>query len=52
MQCIDEMTDAEKAWQIVKKIDALKNLLWEQYSEEFTREQYVESTNSIEPYPF
>jgi hypothetical protein len=52
MMCIDEMTDAEKAWQIVKKIDELKNLLWEQYSKEFTREQSAESSKSIEPVLF
>lgn len=52
MKCIDEMTNAEKAWQIVKKIDALKNLLWEQYPEEFTREQSIESTKSINPDSF
>lgn len=52
MKCIDEMTDAEKAWQIVKKLDTLKNLLWEQYSEEFTKEQRIESVKSIETDPF
>jgi hypothetical protein len=52
MKCIDEMTDAEKAWQIVKKLDVLKNLLWELYPEEFTREQCIESAKSINPNPF
>jgi hypothetical protein len=52
MNCIDEMTDAEKAWEIVKKIDALKNILWELFAEEFTREQSIESTKSISPDPF
>jgi hypothetical protein len=32
--------------------DALKNLLWKQYPEEFTREQIIESTKSIKPDPF
>lgn len=52
MKCIDEMTDAEKAWQIVKKLDALKNLLWERYPEEFTKEQKIESAKSIDTDPF
>ena len=46
------MADAEKAWQIVKKLDALKNILCEQYSEEFKREQSIESAKLINPDPF
>jgi hypothetical protein len=35
MQTIDEMTDAQKAWILWKKLSELQNLLWEIYYQEF-----------------
>jgi hypothetical protein len=35
MNCIDEMTEAQKAWILWKKLNELQNLLWEMYYREF-----------------
>ena len=35
MNCIDEMTDAQKAWILWKKLNELQSLLWEMYDHEF-----------------
>jgi hypothetical protein len=35
MHTIDEMTDAQKAWILWKKLSELQNLLWEMYYLEF-----------------
>jgi hypothetical protein len=39
MTPIDEMTAAERAWVLFKKINELHNLLWDCYYEEFLRFQ-------------
>jgi hypothetical protein len=35
MNCIDEMTETQKAWILWKKLNELQNLLWEMYYREF-----------------
>lgn len=35
MNCIDEMTEAQKAWILWKKLNELQSLLWEMYYQEF-----------------
>lgn len=42
MNCIDEMTEAQKAWILWKKLNELQNLRWEMYCQEFRNMQKLE----------
>jgi hypothetical protein len=49
MQTIDEMTDAQKAWILWKKLNELQNLLWEIYYHEFKDMQKRDASLTINP---
>jgi len=49
MQTIDEMTDAQKAWILWKKLSELQNLLWEIYYYEFKDMEKRDVSLTINP---
>jgi hypothetical protein len=49
MNCIDEMTDAQKAWILWKKLNELQSLLWEIYYHEFKNMQKRDDLLTINP---
>jgi hypothetical protein len=49
MQTIDEMTDAQKAWILWKKLSELQNLLWEMYYHEFKDMEKRDASLTINP---
>jgi hypothetical protein len=49
MNCIDEMTEAQKAWILWKKLNELQNLLWEMYYHEFRNMQNRDDPLTINP---
>lgn len=49
MQTIDEMTDAQKAWILWKKLNELQNLLWEMYYNEFKIMKKRDASLTINP---
>ena len=47
MNCIDEMTEAQKAWILWKKLNELQSLLWDMYYQEFRNIQNCDSSLTI-----
>jgi hypothetical protein len=49
MLTIDEMTDAQKAWVLWKKLKEIQSLLWELYHSEFMALETREASLTINP---
>lgn len=49
MQTIDEMTDAQKAWVLWKKLSEFQNLLWEMYYHEFKNMEKRDASLTMSP---